>query len=73
MMSKDETGPSGEDGAAFEASLADVVLRAFARGVDVERTWRIDPPVADAPGWQIAITRVASEKENGYDPSLIED
>lgn len=73
MMAKDDTDPAGEEGAEFETTLVDVVLWAFARGVDVEGTWRIESPVADAPGWEIAITRVATEKETGYDPSLIQD
>lgn len=72
-MSNDETGPRDGDRTAFEASLADVVLRAFARGVDVERSWYVESPVADAPGWSIEITKVATEKENGYDPTFIED
>lgn len=57
----------------FEARLADTVLTAFARGIDIERAWRIDSPVGDAPSWRIEITREETDKESPYDATLVEE
>lgn len=72
-MATDDPGLSGERVEEFQAALEDLVLKAFARGVDVERSWRIDAPVADAPSWLIEISQTETDKENGYDPTLIDD
>lgn len=72
-MATDEARQPGETAAAFKSSMEDSVLTAFARGVNVEGSWEIDSPVADAPGWRITIAKVETEKECDYDASLIED
>lgn len=59
--------------ARFESSLEDIVLRAFARGGKVEGTWRIEPPVSDAPNWLVTVTKVDPAEEPGYEPSLIDE
>lgn len=72
-MAIEESGVSGGGVEDFQTALEDLVLRAFARGVTVDRSWRIDAPVADAPSWLIEISQTETDKENGYDPSLIDD
>lgn len=57
----------------FVASLEDAVLKAFARGVDVERSWLIESPLADAPGWLVEVTKVEANRESDYEASLIDD
>lgn len=73
MTAIDESRVFGEAATAFRTALADAVLTAFAGGVDVERAWRIESPVADAPSWLVTVSRVETDKENDFEPSVIEE
>lgn len=57
----------------FESALEDIVLTAFARGGRIEGTWRIEPPLTDAPNWLVTVTKVDSAGEPGYEPTLIDE
>lgn len=57
----------------LEARLADAILTAFARGVNIERTWHIESPVADAPSWRISISREETDKDGPYDATMVEN
>lgn len=73
MMTDEETSRAGEAMARFEAALEDIVLEAFARGGKIEGTWRIEPPVTDAPNWLVTVTKVDPTGEARYEPSLIDE
>ena len=72
-MESDETGSPDGATADFRSAVEDAVLAAFARGVDVDEPWYIESPVADAPSWLVEVTKLNTQKENGYDPTLIEE
>lgn len=73
MTSDEEARRQSEAMVAFESSLADVVLGAFARGARIEGDWRIEPGVRGAPGWLVTVSKIEPSGESGYDCSMLDE
>jgi len=73
MMSDEESRRRSEARVAFESSLTDIVLEAFARGAKIEGDWRIDPGVSEAPSWLVTVSKLEPNGEGGYDCSMIDE